>query len=235
MFNKEFEQSKPFSWMQGLLALIAYFIGYLLLIPLITGIALLNGLIQEQHVFLLSGVLIFVLLVFIVFIMSSLSSENLFKWQWSKRVQETLRSVLYIYVSLLIINGLLSLVTDLATSENQTTIIAVFLENPVYIIFVAVVFAPIVEEILFRGIVYRGLRSLKFKWFALFMSTFLFGLVHVYDSLFTGRFDDLWFIFVYMAIGYFMTLIYERSGDILAPIFLHMIYNAIAVVTLFFI
>lgn len=234
-FNTEFEQAKPFNWIQATLTLLAYGIGYLILIPTVTFGALEIGLINEQNVYIFNGVLIGVLLLTIMFIMASLSNENVQNWTWPKRIQQVLRHVAYIYVTLIGVNALLSLVTNLETSENQQVIIEAFKQAPMYIVFVAVIFAPIVEEILFRGIIYRALRYYKFKIIAVFMSSFLFGLIHVYEPILNGRFEDAWFIFVYMAIGLFMCFIYEKSGDILTPILLHMVYNAVAVLTLFFI
>jgi uncharacterized protein len=234
-FKNEFELSLPFNWRQPVFALLFYVIGYLFLIPEITGLAIVLGFIAEADVYLFNGILIGLQLVFTVFIMSSLSNENVEKWSWSIRFQEIVKFVFFIYIALIAINGLISQFTAQSTSDNQLLIMEVFKEAPLYIVFVAVIFAPIVEEILFRGIIYRTLRFYKFKYIALIVSSFLFGVLHVYESILVAQYEDLWFILVYMAIGWFMGVIYEKSGDILAPIALHMIYNAIAVLTLFFI
>jgi uncharacterized protein len=234
-FNQEFENSIPFNWVQPLLALGLYVFGYLFLIPELTGLALGLGFIAEGDVFLFNGVLIGVHLVVTIFIMSSLSNENIEKWSWSKRFNEVIKHVFFVYISLIAINAIISQLTSQATSDNQMLIMEVFKNAPLYIVFVAVIFAPIVEEILFRGFIYRALRFYKFKYIALLVSSFLFGVLHVYESILTARYEDLWFILVYMAIGLFMSVIYEKSGDILAPIALHMVYNAIAVFTLFLI
>jgi len=234
-FNTDFEQSKPFNWLQPIFAFVLYIFGYLILIPHLTGLAITFGLIDESGVFLVSAILIAIQLILTLIIMSSLSSENFAQWSWTIRVKEILKHVFYVYLALITINLFISQFTGQVTSDNQLLIIQVFKEAPLYIIFVAVIFAPIVEEILFRGIIYRSLRYFKFKYVALLISSFLFGFLHVYESFVIGRYEDLWFIPVYMAIGWFMALIYEKSGDILAPIALHMVYNAIAVLTLFFI
>lgn len=234
-FNALFEQSVPYKWQHALLAVGIYFGGYLVIIPEITGLVYALGLINENTVYLFNGGLIGGLLVLIMFTMRSLSHENMEQWRRTKQFQEILRHMLYLYLSLLAVNALLGLVTEQLTSENQAIIMEAFKQAPLYIVFVAVVFAPIVEEILFRGIIYRTLRFFKLKWIAIVISSASFGLIHVYDSWFNARYEDLWFIFVYMTIGFFLTLIYEKSGDILSPILLHMIYNAVAVLALFFI
>lgn len=235
MFNSEFEKSLPFTFVQGLITIIIYSMGYFLVVPYIIALALQYGLLQQSQVLVVSGFLISIVLIAIVVVMKTLSLENIVKWNWSKRIQETLRNLVLIFFALLISNGVITLVTELNTSENQNIIIEVFRQSPFYIMFLAVVFAPIVEEIVFRGIIYRTLRYLKFKWFAVFVSTFLFGMIHIMNALFMGNFEDTWFILVYMAIGFFMIRIYEHSGDIISPILLHMGYNAIAVLTLYLI
>lgn len=234
-FRPEFEHSIPFKWQQPVLALLLYGFGYLYLIPELTGLAIGLGFIAEADVYLFNGILIGLQLFLTVFIMSSLANENNEKWTWSTRFQEVLKHVFFVYISLIAVNTLISQFTAQSTSDNQMLIMEVFKEAPLYIVFVAVIFAPIVEEILFRGIIYRTLRFYKFKYIALLISSFLFGVLHVYESILISRYEDLWFIFVYMAIGLFMGVIYEKSGDILAPIALHMVYNAIAVFTLFLI
>lgn len=234
-FKQEFENSIPFNWQQPVLALIFYVFGYLFLIPEITGLAIGLGFVAEGDVFLFNGILIGIQLIITVLVMYSLANENVAKWSWNVRFNEVLKHVFFVYISLIAVNAIISQLTAQSTSDNQMLIMDVFKQAPLYIVFVAVIFAPIVEEILFRGIIYRTLRFYKFKYIALLISSFLFGVLHVYESILTARYEDLWFILVYMAIGWFMGVIYEKSGDILAPIALHMVYNAIAVLTLFFI
>lgn len=56
--------------------------------------------------------------------------------------------------------------------------------------FQSVVLAPILEELLFRGLVFRSLRD-KSKWLAIFASSFLFGFLHIYSALFAGDLSQL--------------------------------------------
>ncbi len=83
------------------------------------------------------------------------------------------------------------------------------------LILVAVVAAPVVEELLFRGLVYRGLtRSLR-PGFAAIWSALLFAVMHPLPA---------WpAIFV---LGYLLALVYERSRWLPAAMLLHAVYNA---------
>jgi membrane protease YdiL (CAAX protease family) len=57
---------------------------------------------------------------------------------------------------------------------------------------------------------------------------FAFGFIHVFSSLLSGNFSDLWNIFTYMAMGFFFVKIYEETGSVFPAILLHVLNNAIA-------
>lgn len=83
--------------------------------------------------------------------------------------------------------------------------------------FSAIVLAPIVEEILFRGIAYKALRDRGWPRFALVMSSVLFGLIHV----------NLMTFLPLTAFAVVLALLYERTGTLLAPMAAHAFFNAV--------
>lgn len=82
------------------------------------------------------------------------------------------------------------------------------------------VFAPIGEEILMRGIVFRVFYKAGYKlWFACLMSVLIFAAAHgTVVHLVMGLFIGLFFCFVYY-----------YTGNIFVSILAHMIYNTICV------
>ncbi len=88
----------------------------------------------------------------------------------------------------------------------------------VWLSVLAVVAAPLFEEFIFRGLVFRGLRrSMPFVAAAV-VSAAVFALVHPPVSVAP--------VFV---LGLAAAWAYERSGLLLAPILTHMVYNAAAI------
>jgi membrane protease YdiL (CAAX protease family) len=79
-----------------------------------------------------------------------------------------------------------------------------------------VVAAPLVEEYLFRGLVYRGLRRSARPAVATLASAAIFALVHPMLSMPP--------VFV---MGVFAALAFERTGRLAAPILVHAVYNAV--------
>jgi len=81
----------------------------------------------------------------------------------------------------------------------------------------AIVLAPLVEEILFRGILYRFLQQRGFPTTALLGTALLFGLIH-----------GSWMTLLPLAaLAVIFALLYDKTGNLLAPIFAHSVFNAV--------
>ena len=99
--------------------------------------------------------------------------------------------------------------------------------------FQSVILAPILEELLFRGLVFRSLRD-RNKWLAIFASSFLFGFLHIYSALFAGDLTQLIYLLSYGGMGFAFSYAYEKKKTICVPILMHMINNLVAIVLLVF-
>ncbi len=96
----------------------------------------------------------------------------------------------------------------------------------------SVVMAPIVEEVLFRGVVFQSLRR-KNRAAAYVATIFLFGLYHVWQ--FAYIYQDLTYllyIIQYIPITFALTWSYEYSGSLWTPIFFHASNNYLAMMML---
>lgn len=109
-----------------------------------------------------------------------------------------------------------SMMTDMLRNIPPTTL-------NIAVRFAAVaLIAPIVEEIVFRGLLQRSLEHRLPNWGALLLASLLFGLVH-------GQMKALPMLVVLgMALGY----VYQKTGSLRLPILLHIINNAMALATL---
>jgi ABC-2 type transport system permease protein len=82
----------------------------------------------------------------------------------------------------------------------------------------AVIAAPLFEELLFRGILYRGFRRSLDTRTAVFASALVFAIIH----------PALSFVPVF-AMAVCAATVFELTGTLLAPILTHMIYNGIVI------
>jgi membrane protease YdiL (CAAX protease family) len=101
------------------------------------------------------------------------------------------------------------------------------------VLFLACVAAPIVEEIMFRGVLYRHLRSYSRFWallssivFACLLNSFIFAAIHP---------QGLLGIPLLMALAIGFSLVREYRDSLFAPIVMHAINNFIALTVTFFI
>lgn len=76
------------------------------------------------------------------------------------------------------------------------------------------IFAPVCEEVFFRGVLYRSLRNRLSMWPAALIAGSLFGLIHIFAY-------PLSTIPVKVAFGILMCLLYERTGSLLPGIAVH--------------
>lgn len=93
---------------------------------------------------------------------------------------------------------------------------AASLDQQIYFAIVAILFAPFVEEVVFRGILYPTIRQQGYRQAALWGSSMLFALTHL--NLMT---------FVPLAfLGVILAMLYETTRNLFAPILAHALFNA---------
>jgi len=111
--------------------------------------------------------------------------------------------------------------------HQQLEMITQYTQLPVriMIVFVAVVIAPLLEEMLFRGFVQTTIRSFfgvrNSAWPAIAASSVFFAIMHA-DP---GHWPALFVLGV--CLGYS----YEKSGSLFRPIFIHLFFNASSIAT----
>ncbi len=81
----------------------------------------------------------------------------------------------------------------------------------------AVILAPFVEELMFRGVLFTALKQYLPRWVAVWGSAAFFGLVHANMVSFIPL----------TLLAVLLTRLYERTGNLWAPIFAHAIFNSI--------
>ncbi|MBL9175664.1 MAG: CPBP family intramembrane metalloprotease [Verrucomicrobiales bacterium] len=81
----------------------------------------------------------------------------------------------------------------------------------------AVVLAPVVEELLFRGILFPALRDAGWPRVAMGVASFGFGLIHGNATAFLPL----------SALGGYLAWLYLRTGNLLAPILAHFLFNLV--------
>lgn len=217
---------------QSLVAALNYFLAYQFLFPLVVMIVF--STVDPTSQQLLLGVY---LPVFVIGIGSSrryLSKQwYLFCSRFGHNLWVSLKHNLYIYGTLIIVNTAITFFFGLNESGNQTTVAQAFFADPLIYLLMIVIFAPVIEELLFRGVFYQRFRQDNRFLFALIFSSLAFGAIHVLPIMWiSSSLIELVYIIPYGLMGLFMALAFEETGSIFGAISVHFINNLIGVLAL---
>lgn len=115
------------------------------------------------------------------------------------------------------ITTLLNAISMLYVDNTVASMSGAMLEIPFLIMLFLMAITPaFCEEIVFRGVVYGGYRKDGNKFFAVILSGFMFGIMHM-------NLNQALYAFV---LGIFLALLFEATDCIVTTMLFHFIYNA---------
>ncbi|MCM2137879.1 CPBP family intramembrane glutamic endopeptidase [Vagococcus fluvialis] len=154
---------------------------------------------------------------------NSFENENFNELKWKK-----ILFVLVMYGIMYLIDLLFSTFLDIGTPENQKILEEMFRMTPITIAMMTVVVAPIVEELIFRGLFityFMKNETALSKIVIVVTSSLFFGLIHeVTPSL---------SLLYYSSIGTMLSITYLYTKNIKYNILLHFINNLLATYMMF--
>ncbi len=117
----------------------------------------------------------------------------------------------------------------LSGNLNDTAISAQISGKPYTTLLIVILVAPFVEEVLFRGLIFGGLRD-KSRGIAYAVSCLLFALLHTWQ-LAAASWDPAYLLLVvqYLVPGAVLAWSYEHSGTLWTSVALHAAANALSV------
>lgn len=137
-----------------------------------------------------------------------------------KNFKKYIRYWLIILILMVLSNFIVTLFTSTNISNNQKSILELFKIVPIYIIYVTVITAPILEELVFR-LSFKKIINNKIIY--ILLSGLVFGSLHVIGSF--NTIVDLLFIIPYSIPGFIFGYIYVKEENIFVPISIHFIHN----------
>ncbi len=147
---------------------------------------------------------------------------------WDTVVAVLVGFVAYIALSSLVNFLLTFFLTDLV-NPNSAAVNTVTRLNPNKMLVIGVLLAPVVEETLFRGVVFGTLRR-KNAVLAYAVSTVLFAVYHLWSYFLDGFAPvTLLYLLQYLPAGLVLGWCYEHAGTMWAPVFLHMVINYVSI------
>ncbi|SUN51836.1 membrane-bound protease CAAX family [Streptococcus dysgalactiae subsp. dysgalactiae] len=146
-------------------------------------------------------------------------SEDEYRWLWIGLGLVSLFAVQIIGKMILVIEK-----GQQANTVNQSAILGVGM-HPILLVTLVGLVAPIVEEIVFRGLLYD--KSFGPSYIGLMFSSFMFGLIHVPTDF------GSWIIYVGM--GLILGLVYRKTQKLEHVMLVHFLNNGIALILITFV
>lgn len=118
-------------------------------------------------------------------------------------------------------------------TENQSAIEALVSHvniTMVAMMIYAIFLAPVVEEIVFRGLVINYFFRQSWWWANILLSGFLFAFPHM--GTIPTNLSDLLSYLLYMSMGMVLAFVYKKSGHLQDNIAIHMLNNALSMIPL---
>ncbi len=215
---------------QVIFILIVYFGGYLLLGQEVIPAFFLKGL-DVNHILIYLDVLQIVILAIVIAVCYGWYGRQY------KRINKhpvrnfgiILFSLLLLYTSMILIEMYIISPLGLSEAENQVNNDLMFHYDPLGETFGAVIFAPIVEETVFRGCIFQPLRKKHGFLFSACIAGFLFGFLHIIASITDGNFQNMLYMIEYGILGFILAIPFELTDSLYGSISLHALYNGITV------
>lgn len=133
---------------------------------------------------------------------------------------------MYYWASLLF-GILISRINPSFANVNDQAIEGIAQELPKLMTFATVFLVPVVEETLYRGLVFQGLQR-KHRILAYIVSVTAFSLIHIVGFIGSADWMTLGICFMqYLPAGIALAWAYEKADTIVAPILIHIIINQI--------
>lgn len=125
------------------------------------------------------------------------------------------------YILYLLGNGLVVWIFGEGEAINQQAIEGMFEFVPAWQMFIMIVLvAPVVEELLFRGLILFSGKQLETTWFRLIISAALFGAIHNPTNIQS--------VYSYVGMGFIFSYAAKRTQSVEAPIIYHFLNNLLA-------
>lgn len=123
--------------------------------------------------------------------------------------------------------GLALLLLESGSTDSSQELVAEAVQAEPGIKAAAIFIVPIVEETLFRGVVFGSIRTRSRAW-AFVISAAAFAVYHVWSFAVTD--PGQWiYVLEYLPVSVALAWLYERCGSIWPPIFFHMGINAMSI------
>ena len=204
---------------KNILMFLSYFVyEYIaLFIVLLFGVKLNTNL--SKSIYLIASSLIYLIFVLFMYRKELINDLKSFKF---KTIFKYIPIYLLGILLMIGLNTIIYKITNTTISGNEESIRKSIKLFPIYMCFSTVIYAPLVEEIIFRK-TFKNI--IKNGTIFILVSGIVFGLIHISYS--DNMFNELLITVPYMIMGFDFAYIYHKSNNIFTTITIHSLHNLV--------
>ncbi len=173
---------------------------------------------------ILTYIIIFSLMI-ILFRKQLVSSFKLFKEYFREYNSLVIKTWLKSLLTIAIIGIIIQLITNVDNATNQENLNEMFNNLPILVAMLSMIYAPIVEELMFRGVFRKFINK---KYLFILISGISFGALHVIDDF--QSISELLYIVLYSALGIYLASLYYKTNNVWTNIYFHFLQNTLGVI-----
>lgn len=165
-------------------------------------------------------------IIIIVFLYRKELLEDLkdFKVNYKKYISNNIIIYLLGILLMFIVNIIISKITNQSLSGNEIRIREYIKEYPLFVVFSAIIYSPLIEELIFR----KSIRNIfKNKYLFIIISGLIFGLLHITDPT---DINEILYSIPYILMGIDFAYIYYKTNNIFTTITFHFCHNLILLI-----
>lgn len=211
---------------KSILIIISYFVYDILFKAILYAFNINYYNLDNKYKIIVTFIIKMIYMLILLFIYRKELSEELkdfkenYKKYLSKNIIIYLLGIFLMFISSLVINK----ITNQSLPDNEEKVRLLIKEFPLYMIFSTVIYAPLVEELIFR----KSLRNiLKYKYLFIIVCGLLFGILHISNF---KDINEVLYSIPYIIMGIDFAYIYYKTNNIFTTIAFHLCHNLILLI-----
>lgn len=174
----------------------------------------------------------FILIIFLIYKNTIIKNFKEYFKKFGQNFETSFKYYLVGLIIMIISNLIITFVFTKASANNEETVRSLIDNYPLYMIFSVSIYAPFIEEIIFRKSIKDSIMSFgnnKFtKYLYIAISGLIFSSLHVV-GITTSNWDYI-YIIPYLSLGCAFAALYYKTDNIFSTITMHAMHNTITVI-----
>lgn len=180
---------------------------------------------KEYILYMSLSNIILIIIFFLIYKNTLIKDFKSYKKNLSQNIETSIKYWLIGFIIMIVSNLIITFILNKGLAGNEEEVRKLIDSFPLFMIFNAVIYAPLIEELTFRKSIKDCVSN---KWIYVLTSGLVFGMLHIISYITSPI--DLVYLIPYSALGISFALLYHKTNNIFSTISVHAMHNLLAVI-----